>query len=67
MTSQVNPKTAVVVIVVVVIVVFAAIAMKTGNNSKRLDTGLTTDKFSKDPLGAKKALADDIQKYKDKK
>lgn len=67
MKSQINPTVAIVVIVVVVIAILGVMAMKTGDNAKRLDTGINTDKFAKDPAGAKKSLMDDIAKYKDAK
>lgn len=68
MKSQVNPVVAIVVIVVVVLAVLGVLAMKTGNNTgKRLETGLDSSQMEKDPAGARKALADDVQKYQEKK
>jgi len=63
MKSQVNPVVAVVVIVIVVVAVLGLTVSKTGNNSKRLATGLDTSQMEKDPAGTRVRLADEIDKY----
>lgn len=67
MKSQVNPVIAVVVIVVFVVVALAIVAMKTGRNTKRLDTGLNTEQMEKDPASARNRLANEVQKYNETK